>query len=125
MTRRPRIVAGFLLLLVFFAGSMVGMAVEEGFGLDWFDFLDEDEAGRDAGFLSGLDLDDAQRREVDRILERRQESLEDFWEGRVPELRRILAESDDSIRAVLEPAQRARFDSYIAAGGARILDGPD
>ena len=125
MTRRPRLIAGVLLALVFLTGSMIGMAVEEGFGLDWFDFLDEDEGSRDAGFLSGLDLDEGQQRKVDRILDQREETLEEYWESRLPELREILAASDDSIRAVLGPQQRERFDSYIASGGARIPDGPD
>lgn len=125
MNGRSRLVASALLALVFLTGSLVGMAVEEGFGIDWFDFLDKDEDAMDMRFLSDLRLDTEQEDNIERILERREDDLENYWRSRVPELRAILAASDDSIRAVLSPGQRERFDQIISNGGERIPDGPD
>ena len=48
MRRRGQLAAALLLLLTFSVGALSGMAAEEAFGLDWFDFLDEDR-GRQAG----------------------------------------------------------------------------
>ena len=43
---RTRLVAGGMIAIAFAVGGLAGMAVEESLGLDWFDFLDEDEVDR-------------------------------------------------------------------------------
>ncbi|MEW5927918.1 MAG: hypothetical protein AB1941_10555 [Gemmatimonadota bacterium] len=121
--RRPRAVATLLLALTFVSGGMAGMAVEEALGLDWFDFLDEDER-RDDRLLDGIGLSAPQREQVDRILGRQEERLEEYWDARLPEMQAIAAGSYDEIRAVLTPRQRAVFDRRVEARGARAAEAP-
>lgn len=121
--RRPRVVAALLLALTFVSGGLAGMALEEAAGLDWFDFLDED-ARRDDRLLAGIDLTGAQREQVERILERQEDQLEEYWAARLPEMQAIAAGSYDGIRAVLTPGQRAVFDRRVDAQGARAVEAP-
>ena len=121
--RRPRAVAAVLLALTFATGGLAGMALEEGMGLDWFDFLDED-ARRDDSLLEGIPLSGAQRRQVEGILDRQEDRLEEYWAARLPEMQALAAGSYDEIRAVLTPEQRGVFDRRVAARGARGVEEP-
>ncbi len=121
--RRPRAVAALLLALTFATGGLAGMALEEAAGLDWFDFLDED-ARRDDRLLEGIGLSGPQREQVERILERQEDRLEEYWNARLPEMQAVAAGSYDEIRAVLTPEQRAVFDRRVEARGARALEQP-
>jgi hypothetical protein len=108
-----------MLSLTFCVGALGGMAVEEAAGLDWFDFLDDDETSvSDLRLMSGIDLSAEQRATVDRILERQEDQLEDYWEERMPDIKAILAKSYGEIRVLLTPAQQAVFDKRV-----RELDG--
>jgi hypothetical protein len=91
---------------------MAGMAIEEAAGIDWFDFLDRDEQ-EDVRLLDGMSLTPDQRAAVEHILDRQEDSLEKYWEARMPEIQGILAGSYDEIRALLAPAQRERFDQRV------------
>jgi Spy/CpxP family protein refolding chaperone len=121
--RRPRAVAAVLLALTFATGGLAGMAVEEALGLDWFDFLDED-ARPDERLLQGVRLTGDQREQVDRILDRQEERLEQYWAARLPEMQAIADGSYAEIRAILTPRQRAVFDRRVAAQGARSAEEP-
>ena len=125
MTGRPRAVAGLLLLLTFAVGGMAGMALEEALGLAWFDFLDEDTQPVEGRLLGGLDLSTSQRGQIEEILDAQEERLEDFWESRVPEMRPIVAQSYDSIRRILTPEQRERFNERVQAHGITVPGDPD
>jgi len=125
MTRRPRVVAAALLLLTFLVGGLAGMATEEALGIDWFDFLDADSRSEERGMLADLGLSDAQRASVDEILERRAARLEAYWESRLPEMRTLVAESYDQIRAVLDEPPRDRFDARIRRQGVPLPQEPD
>jgi Spy/CpxP family protein refolding chaperone len=120
MSPRPRLVASLLLLLAFWVGGMAGMALEEALGLDWFDFLDEDDGPAQGQLLAGLELSAEQRERINEILDAQEERLEDFWESRLPEMRPIVAESYDRIRAVLTPEQRQQFDARVSARGITV-----
>lgn len=120
MTGRPRFVASLLLLLTFVVGGMAGMALEEALGLDWFDFLDEDNRPEQGQLLAGLQLTPEQRDRIDDILDAQEERLEEFWEGRMPEMRAIVVESYDRIRQVLTPDQRREFDARVEARGITV-----
>ena len=113
MNRRPRLIATMLLALTFVIGGLAGMAVEEAAGLDWFDFLDEDSADEGNSLLAGLDLTGEQKKTADRILEREEDRLEEYWESRIPEIQGILQQSYAEIRVVLTPAQQAVFDRRV------------
>jgi Spy/CpxP family protein refolding chaperone len=113
-------VAAVMLLLTFTVGALAGMAAEEAFGLDWFDFFEEARR-RDAEgdrLLAGLSLTVEQQARAEEILERQEDRLEDYWEARLPEIGGFTEQSQGEIRALLTPAQRAAFDHRV-----RELDG--
>lgn len=118
MKTRGRLVAIVMLLVSFGVGALAGMAAEEAFGIDWFEFLDEDRDRGDGRLLEGLGLSRDQRKRAEGILERQEDRLEDYWEARLPEIRLILDQSYAEIRALLTPEQQARFDRRV-----RDLDG--
>lgn len=120
MKARGKLVAGTLLLLMFAVGALAGMAAEEAFGIDWFEFLDEDRDGGAHHLLAGLDLSKAQRERAERILDRQEDQLEHYWETRLPEIRGILDQSYAEIRADLTPEQQRLFDRRIRALDGRI-----
>lgn len=121
--RRPRAVAALLLVLAFASGGLAGMALEEAAGLDWFDFLDED-ARRGDRLLEGMGLSGAQREQVERIMGRQEDRLEEYWAARLPEMQALAAASYDEVRAVLTPPQRAVFDRRVRAQEARAAEEP-
>src|SRR5688500_9079640 len=78
---RAKWTATLMLSVTFVVGALSGMALEEAAGIDWFDFLDDDESSvSDLRLIAGLDLTADQRATVDRILERQEDQLEDYWE---------------------------------------------
>jgi hypothetical protein len=116
---RAKWTATLMLSLTFVVGALSGMALEEAAGIDWFDFLDDDESSvSDLRLISGLDLTAEQRATVDRILERQEDQLEDYWENRMPDVKGILGKSYAEIRVVLTPSQQTVFDQRV-----RQLDG--
>ncbi len=116
--RRGRVVAALMLLLAFTVGALSGMAAEEAFGIDWFDFLEEQRGTDNDRLLAGLDLTPEQRARAEEVLERQEDRLEDYWEARLPEIRRLLDESYAEIRTTLTAEQQAIFDRRV-----RKLDG--
>jgi Spy/CpxP family protein refolding chaperone len=119
MRRGPLVAAG-MLLLTFTVGALAGMAAEEAFGLDWFDFFEEARR-RDAEgdrLLAGLSLTVVQQARAEEILERQEDRLEDYWEARLPEIGGLTEQSQREIRALLTPTQQAVFDHRV-----RELDG--
>ena len=121
MRERSRAVALSILLLVFAVGGLAGMAVEEGLGLDWFDFLDEDQPGEaisgDEDFLLRLDLTADQRERIEQIFEQQDDQLETYWREHLPAIRSIVAASDTRIDSVLTPAQRTQYHDRIRSRG--------
>ena len=117
--RRAGGVAVLMLLVTFGTGALAGMAIEEATGIDWFDFLDRDEQ-EDVRLLAGLGLSGDQRRDVERILDRQEDQLEEYWETRMPEIRGILDASYGEIRALLTPDQQAQFDTRIRGLDGRV-----
>jgi Spy/CpxP family protein refolding chaperone len=120
MKRRASLVAGALLLLTFSVGGLAGMALEEALGLDWFDFLDEDREEADEHLLKGLGLTAQQERQAERVLDRQEDSLEAYWEQRLPEINRMVAESYAEIRLLLTPSQQSAFDKRLRSLGGRL-----
>jgi Spy/CpxP family protein refolding chaperone len=119
VNRRARIVAVLLLLLTFSVGAVGGMAVEEALGLDWFEFLDEDYRANDR-IVAGLDLTREQEERVERILDRQEEQLEDYWKSRLPEIQSMLQASYAEIRVQLTPEQRVVFDRRVRKLEGRV-----
>lgn len=125
MRRRPGVVAAVMLLLSFVVGGMAGMVLEEALGLDWFDFLDEDTREGDGRLLADLDLTEEQRDRVEEILGAQERRLEAYWESRLPDMRVVVAESYEEIRAVLTAEQRELFDARVRATGLPQPREPD
>lgn len=120
MRHRARAVAALLLGISFLVGGMTGMAAEEALGLDWFDFLDEDAQPAEEGMFAGLALTEAQARRIEAIRGRREDRLEVYWESRLPDIQRIMADSYGEMRAVLTPEQQPEFDRRVRAMRGRI-----
>jgi Spy/CpxP family protein refolding chaperone len=120
MKRRASLVAGALLLLTFSVGAMSGMALEEAMGLDWFDFLEEDREDSGERLLDGLGLTAQQERQAKRVLEQQEDSLEAYWEQRLPEINRMVAQSYAEIRLLLTPTQQSAFDKRLRSLGGRL-----
>jgi Spy/CpxP family protein refolding chaperone len=57
-----------------------------------------------------LDLTDAQRKQVERILRRRQATINAIWSGLRPRVRKELEATNAEIVKVLTPAQRVKFE---------------
>jgi len=66
-----------------------------------------------------LDLTDAQARAVREILEERSAALATLFARVAPEAEAIRKATDDRIRALLEPAQRERFELRVAEQAQR------
>jgi Spy/CpxP family protein refolding chaperone len=113
MRPRARLIALSLLLLSFLIGGLAGMAVEEAAGIDWFEFLDEDNDDRDDRLLAGLDLTAAQREQAEEMLEQQENGLEAYWETRLPEIRQMIDSTYAGIRAMLTPDQQVVFDRRV------------
>lgn len=112
---------GMLLLAAAFAvGGLAGMAAEEALGLDWFDFLDEDAQPGEDRLFAGLALTAEQERRIDAARERREDRLEVYWESRLPDIQRIMAESYGEMRQALTPEQRPAFDRRVRELEARV-----
>ncbi len=107
-----------MLLLAFTVGALSGMAAEEAFGIDWFDFLEEQRGTDNDRLLAGLGLTPEQRARAEEVLERQEDRLEEYWEARLPEIRQLLDESYAEIRTTLTAEQQAIFDRRV-----RKLDG--
>lgn len=116
---RPRVVGILLLAAAFAVGGMAGMAAEEALGLDWFDFLDEDAQPGEDRLFAGLALTAEQERRIDDARERREDRLEVYWESRLPDIQRIMADSYGEMRQALTPEQQPAFDRRVAELRAR------
>lgn len=65
-------------------------------------------------FLERLGLRPEQLRAIDRALDAREDRLERYWDGKLPELRGIIDSSRAEIRLLLSPEQQAAYDRWIA-----------
>jgi hypothetical protein len=57
-----------------------------------------------------LRLDPQQHERIERVVREGQERTKEFWEKNQPELRRMVQETREKIRAELSPEQRKRFE---------------
>jgi hypothetical protein len=64
-------------------------------------------------FLERLGLRREQLKSIDRILDAREDRLERYWEGKLPELRGMIDSSRAEIRVLLTPEQQAAYDRWI------------
>ena len=127
MVARARRNAVLILLAVFLVGGAAGVMMEDVVeDIDWPSF----HAGREGDgpdrsndpmdddaeeeFLERLGISRAQRDAVDRLLDRREDRLEAYWEGRLPEIEALIDSTRAEIRSLLTPAQREAYDRWVA-----------
>lgn len=126
MTTRARRTAVLVLLAVFLAGGAAGWVLEEAAeDLDWPSFLtDRDRPGNqgrddpldddaEEAFLEGLGLSREQLEAVDQLLDRREDRLEAYWHGRLPEIEALVDSTRQEIRNLLTPDQRTAYDRWV------------
>jgi hypothetical protein len=119
--------AVLILFAVFLAGGAAGVMLE-----DLVDDLDWSwtRAGRDAErhdrasdpmdddaeeeFLEGLGLSRDRLEAVDRVLDRREDRLEAYWAGKIPEIEALIDSTRMEIRSLLSPEQREVYDRWVA-----------
>jgi Spy/CpxP family protein refolding chaperone len=119
---RPRIVAWALAVLLLVVGAAAGVAG------DRLLFRD-DHGGARRGppsteeilqrMTRDLELTDAQANAIGAVLDTRRRELSTLFARVDPEAEAIRHEAHGKIRALLEPAQRARFDAQVAEGERR------
>jgi hypothetical protein len=127
MSWAARRTAVLVLLAVFLVGGAAGWVAEEvADEIAWPgqhethkapDRPDDDEPFDDDAeedLLETLGLTRAQLDSVDRLLERREDRLEDYWKSRLPDLQAIVDSSRQEIRTVLTVEQRAAYDRWLA-----------
>jgi hypothetical protein len=130
MTWAARRTAVLVLLAVFLVGGATGWVAEElTEGIRWpgrhehprdtrSDRPDPDEPFDDddeEDMLETLGLSRAQDDSVDRLLDVREDRLEDYWKSRLPDLQAIVDSSRREIRAVLTLEQRTAYDRWLDA----------
>ena len=119
--------AVIVLLVVFLAGGAAGLLLEDGAEeLDWpslewqhdgsreADHRDLPDGDAEEDFLESLGLSREQLKAVDRVLERREDRLEEYWTGRIPEIEALIDSSRTEIKALLTPGQREAYDLWAA-----------
>jgi hypothetical protein len=72
------------------------------------------DGGDEEEFLEGLDLSRAQNDAVARLLEDRDDQLEAYWEGKLPEIEALIDSNRAAIRGLLPPDHRAAYDRWVA-----------
>lgn len=122
-TRRMRVLAIASLLLTFFAGALVGTAVERARGArSWSPPPPGAEPGRGRGgpdiFEAGGPLDDRlrltpqQRDTIQRIVERDRRKADSLFREMRPRLRARFDSTRTAVEAVLTPQQREEFRRF-------------
>lgn len=115
--RRKRVVAAALAILLLVLGAAVGVAVDRLLLRDRF------RAGRHGPpspaamverMRPDLDLTDAQASAILAILEERRDALEALFGPVAPEAEAVRRATDERIRALLQPAQREKFERRVA-----------
>jgi hypothetical protein len=127
MITRTRRTAVLVLLAVFLVGGMVGWLLEEIVDdRDWPSLEvehDDDDGGpgdrdpldddAEEAFLKRLGLSAEQYRTADRLLDEREDRLEAYWSGRIPEIEALVDSTRQEIRKLLTPEQQAAYDRWI------------
>ncbi len=127
MISRTRRTAILVLLAVFLVGGMVGWLLEEVVeDRDWPSFEvdhDDGDGGPDhrdpldddaeEAFLKRIGLSAEQYRAADRLLDEREDQLEAYWKGRIPEIEALVDSTRREIRKLLTPDQQAAYDRWI------------
>jgi hypothetical protein len=126
MISGPRRTAMLVILAVFLVGIASGVAIkgiadDMGVGSSRPDRdaspgykVDHPTSGREEDFIESLGLPKAQEKAVERLLEEREDRLEAYWEGKLPEIEALIDSSRVAIRNLLPPDARVAYDDWVA-----------
>ena len=122
MTRKPAIVAVILLLAVYLAGVVTGVASEdrleriafpgEPVDEDYDDDL-EDVIEQEERLVKSLWLNSEQQQTVTRLMAEREARLVGYWDQRMPDMHAIIDSSRAEIRRQLDSAQVVKYDAEL------------
>jgi hypothetical protein len=65
-------------------------------------------------FIESLGLPKMQEKALERLLDEREERLETYWEGKLPEIQALIDSSRVAIRNLLPPEARVAYDDWVA-----------
>lgn len=127
MISRPRTTAALVLFAVLLVGIAAGWMLEEvADDVDWPSFgaarasgdgqteNDPTDAAAEEDFLEGLGLSRAQYKATDSLLDEREDWLEAYWAGKLPEIETLVDSTRTGIRNLLTPDQRESYDRWVA-----------
>jgi Spy/CpxP family protein refolding chaperone len=118
--RRARLLAGGVLVATFVAGALVGVASQRLLNADEPEAAEVRRSrirpgqmfGPDGVLTRRLELTDAQRREIEALLESDRRKTDSMFREIRPRLRARYDSTTAGIRAVLDPEQQEEFDRY-------------
>ena len=122
MSKKPAIVAVILLLAVYLAGVVTGVAsedrleriafpgvpVDEDYDDDLEDVIEQEER-----LVKSLWLNSEQQKTVTRLMAEREARLVGYWDQRMPEMHAIIDSSRAEIRRQLDSAQVMKYDAEL------------
>jgi hypothetical protein len=134
MSGRSRRTAVLVLLVVFLTGGAAGWVFEEAVeDIVWpWDRSDRDQEtdaqsddplddDAEEAFLETLGLTRAQLDSADRLLDAREDRLEQYWRERLPDMQSLIDSTRAGIRALLTPEQRAAYDEWVRRQADRTI----
>jgi hypothetical protein len=65
-------------------------------------------------FIESLGLPKMEEKALERLLDEREERLETYWEGKLPEIQALIDSSRVEIRSLLPPDARVAYDDWVA-----------
>lgn len=122
MSKKPAIVAVILLLAVYLAGVVTGVAsedrleriafpgvpVDEDYDDDLEDVIEQEER-----LVKSLWLNSEQQQTVTRLMAEREARLVGYWDQRMPDMHAIIDSSRAEIRRQLDSAQVVKYDAEL------------
>jgi hypothetical protein len=111
--RRAR--AALLLLFVFIAGGVCGVVGERVLTKPRVVHRVRVQLGRGSGVYDQLGINDAQREQIGKVLQRYQPRSDSLLAGTLPQLKALMDSADAEVRRLLTPSQRDRLDSLQRA----------
>jgi Spy/CpxP family protein refolding chaperone len=112
--KRARLTGLVVLAIAFLVGSLTGAAAIRVADSDAPVLMRGKAKQSPAPLLERLELTAVQREQVDAILERRRQEMEQFWNVHRPTLRAIADSARAELRSVLTPEQREIEEQYMA-----------
>lgn len=112
--KRARLMGLLVLAMMFAVGALTGAATMRVVAGDEIPSRGEREAGERPSLFERLNLTPEQRAEVDAIMERRRDEVDEFWKQHGPQMRAIMDSARAEIRTVLTPEQREIEEQFRA-----------